>query len=548
MKRNKSWFLLMIMLLTIVLIGCYGGDVDDNQNTDRKSTDVAQEMTLVSGGEIATMDSLGGYDVTSSTAMNAVFEGLHIIGPGDEILPGIAKSYEISDDQLTYTFKLREDAVWSNDDPVTAHDFVYAWQKAIHPDTAGVFSYLMLDIKNAYKIQTEGDALYGKSEELGVTALDDHTLQVVLEYQVPYFHGLVVAPVFYPLNKEFVEAQGENYALDINSMLYNGAFIMDSWKQGEGWSFKKNEKYWDADNVKMEKVTVKIVKEAGTSLNLYEAGEIDTVTISSENIDLYKDSAEFSTSEKPTIYFMRYNHTNEFLKNENVRKAIDMGWNKQDMVDVILKNGSVSAHYLVPAGFAKDQNGKDFRDYNGNFNEFNKEEALALWNKGKEELGIEKATVEILSYDSGSSKTIVEYMKNQLETNLPGLTISINMQPSKQKLALSASMDFDMDFGGWAPDYQDAFTFLEIFTTDSYYNQSAYSDPKFDELIAKSRVTADATERWNILLEAEKILMEKATIGPIYQVGSARITKPNLKGLTEHSFSIDMSYRWAYKE
>ena len=552
MRLKKAFLFFSLLVVGLLLSGCYGGEgastEDQNSTNDSGKTELAQELNLTAGGDLATMNTLGAYDGGAVVVLNSVFEGLHRIGPDNTIVPGIAESYELSEDNKTYTFKLREDAVWSDGTPVTAHDFVYSWRKAIHPDTAAYFGYLMLDIKNAAKIQNPDDELYGKAEELGIKAADDYTFVVELEYPVPYFIGLTATSVFFPQNKEFVEAQGENYALDVDSMIYNGPFVLDTWKQGEGWTMKKNETYWDADTVKLTTINQKIVKETSTAINLYETGEIDVVGLSSEYVDQYKNSKEYSTSEQPTIYFFRMNHANEYLKNENIRKAIDMGWNKQNMADLLLNNGSIPAYYLVPSGFVNGPDGKDYRKSSGNYNVTDIEKAKEYWNKGLEELGVDRVTLDLLSYDGEMSKTLVEYIKNQLETNLPGLTIEINMQPSKQKLELEASVSFDLDYGGWAPDYQDPITFLEIFTSDSYYNQSNYKNEAYDELITKARHTQDQTERWNILIEAEKLLMESATIGPIYQAGSARLTKPYVKDLYRHPFGTDISFKWAYIE
>ena len=552
MRLKKAFLFFSLLVVGLLLSGCYGGEgastEDQNSTNDSGKTELAQELNLTAGGDLATMNTLGAYDGGAVVVLNSVFEGLHRIGPDNTIVPGIAESYELSEDNKTYTFKLREDAVWSDGTPVTAHDFVYSWRKAIHPDTAAYFGYLMLDIKNAAKIQNPDDELYGKAEELGIKAADDYTFVVELEYPVPYFIGLTATSVFFPQNKEFVEAQGENYALDVDSMIYNGPFVLDTWKQGEGWTMKKNETYWDADTVKLTTINQKIVKETSTAINLYETGEIDVVGLSSEYVDQYKNSKEYSTSEQPTIYFFRMNHANEYLKNENIRKAIDMGWNKQNMADLLLNNGSIPAYYLVPSGFVNGPDGKDYRKSSGNYNVTDIEKAKEYWNKGLEELGVDRVTLDLLSYDGEMSKTLVEYIKNQLETNLPGLTIEINIQPSKQKLELEASVSFDLDYGGWAPDYQDPITFLEIFTSDSYYNQSNYKNEAYDELITKARQTQDQTERWNILIEAEKLLMESATIGPIYQAGSARLTKPYVKDLYRHPFGTDISFKWAYIE
>lgn len=456
----------------------------------------------------------------------------------------MAESHEVSEDGTVYTFKIRKDAVWSNGSPVTAHDFEYAWKRAINPETQAIYSYLMLDIKNAANVQTEEDPLYGKVEEIGIKALNDETLEVQLNAPIPYFISLTTYAPFFPLNEEFTESQGDQYALEAANMIYNGPFQMESWQHGQGWTFVKNESYWDKDTVKLTKITQKIVKDTATAVNLYEAGEIDTAELSSEYVAQYKDSPEYSTFLKPNTYFIRINHENQYLANQNIRKAIDLAWDKQGFADVILQDGSIPAYYLVPQGLSTDDKGNDFRDGNGDMNKTDIELAKELWATGKKELGVDQVKLEFLTYDRAESKKAAEFIKNQLETNLEGLELTINMQPNKQKLALEGAVDFDLDYGGWGPDYQDPMTYIELFESTAYYNQSNYKNEKVDALIKQAKTTSDVIERWELMQQAEKLMMEDVAFAPTFQKGLSRLTKPYVKNLYEHPFSADISYKW----
>jgi len=370
MAKKTKWLFVLLALVLVVLVGCYGkdkttsGNTTNSNETDNASSDgddniTAQELHLVATGDLTTMSSLGSVDALAVTAMNSVFEGLYRIGPENTPIPGMAESHEVSEDGTVYTFKIRKDAVWSNGTPVTAHDFEYAWKRAINPETQAIYSYLMLDIKNAANVQTEEDPLYGKVEEIGIKALNDETLEVQLNAPIPYFISLTTYAPFFPLNKEFTESQGDQYALEADNMIYNGPFMMESWQHGQGWTFVKNESYWDKDTVKLTKITQKIVKDTATAVNLYEAGEIDTAELSSEYVAQYKDSQEYSTFLKPNTYFIRMNHDNKYLSNLNIRKAIDMAWDKQGFAEVILQDGSIPAYYLVPQGLSTDDKGNE---------------------------------------------------------------------------------------------------------------------------------------------------------------------------------------------
>lgn len=555
MAKKTKWLVVLLGLILIVLVGCYGkenntsgnttnSNESDNASTDEGDNTAAQELHLVATGDLTTMSSLGSVDALAVTAMNSVFEGLYRIGPENTPVPGMAESHEVSEDGTVYTFKIRKDAVWSNGSPVTAHDFEYAWKRAINPETQAIYSYLMLDIKNAANVQTEEDPLYGKVEEIGITALNDETLEVQLNAPTPYFISLTTYAPFFPLNEKFTESQGDQYALEAANMIYNGPFQMESWQHGQGWTFVKNENYWDKDTVKLTKITQKIVKDTATAVNLYEAGEIDTAELSSEYVAQYKDSPEYSTFLKPNTYFIRINHENQYLANQNIRKAIDLAWDKQGFADVILQDGSIPSYYLVPQGLSTDDKGNDFRDGNGDMNKTDIELAKELWATGKKELGVEQVKLEFLTYDRAESKKAAEFIKNQLETNLEGLELTINMQPNKQKLALEGAVDFDLDYGGWGPDYQDPMTYIELFESTAYYNQSNYKNEKVDALIKQAKTTSDVTERWELMQQAEKLMMEDVAFAPTFQKGLSRLTKPYVKNLYEHPFSADISYKW----
>lgn len=553
MAKKTKWLFVLLGLMLVILVGCYGkptsgnpakSNESDNATADGDDNIATQELHLVATGDLTTMSSLGSVDALAVTAMNSVFEGLYRIGPENTPIPGMAESHEVSEDGTVYTFKIRKDAVWSNGSPVTAYDFEYAWKRAINPETQAIYSYLMLDIKNAANVQTEEDPLYGKVEEIGIKALNDDTLEVQLNAPIPYFISLTTYAPFFPLNKEFTESQGDQYALEADNMIYNGPFMMESWQHGQGWTFVKNESYWDKDTVKLTKITQKIVKDTATAVNLYEAGEIDTAELSSEYVAQYKDSPEYSTFLKPNTYFIRMNHDNKYLSNLNIRKAIDMAWDKQGFADVILQDGSIPAYYLVPQGLSTDDKGNDFRDGNGDMNKTDIELAKEAWATGLKELGVDQVKLEFLTYDRAESKKAAEFIKNQLETNLEGLELTINMQPNKQKLALEGAVDFDLDYGGWGPDYQDPMTYIELFESTAYYNQSNYKNEKVDAFIKQAKTTSDVTERWELMQQAEKLMMEDVAFAPTFQKGLSRLTKPYVKNLYEHPFSADISYKW----
>src|SRR5699024_4647668 len=404
--------------------------------------------------QIPSMDSSLATDEISFQFLGATMEGLYRLDENAKPIEAIATDHEVSDDGMQWTFDLREDAEWSNSDPVTAEDFVYAWQRAIDPATGSEYGPYMMEgvIKNAEAISNgEKDV-----EELGVTAKDDHTLVVELAKPVPYFESLMTFGTFLPLNKEFVEEQGDGYAQSANNLLYNGPFVLENWEStSDSWNLAKNDNYWDAEEVELEELTYRVVKDAQTAVDLYESGEVDRAQLTSDLVDQYSTHDDYSTRSKPVLYYLKMNQTrNEALANENIREAISRAFDKEALANEILNDGSIAANALVPQDFAPlpegmDVEGEEFRDVNGDLVKYDVEKAQEYWEKGLEELGKDSIELEFLGGDTETSKIMQEFLVNQLESNMDGLNLTLKQVPGEQKLELDENMDYDITISGW---------------------------------------------------------------------------------------------------
>ncbi|MDI2587688.1 peptide ABC transporter substrate-binding protein [Psychrobacillus sp. NEAU-3TGS] len=565
LKNKLFWLLGMILVLGIFLAACGEGDnadssVDTNDAEQAEGTEKAtgdkldkeQVLNLVERAEIPSVDSVLADDAVSFNVLNNIGEGLFRLDQENVAVPAMAESEpEVSEDGLTYTFKLR-DAKWSDGTPVTAKDFVFAWQRAVDPATGSTYGPYMMTgiIKNATEI---ANGQLDKSE-LGVEAKDDKTLVVTLERPVPYFISLMAFGTFYPQNEAYVTAQGENYGTNSESLISNGPFILKNWDgTGLSWSMEKNPEYWDAETVKLDMINVDVIKEPGTAVNLYNNGEKDRVGLTGEFAMQYADDVEVEQVLKPTVYYLKLNQERNGektpLSNVKLRKAIAMSFNKKDMVDVVLANGSIQADFLVPTGFAFDENKQDFRDVNGDMLPFNAEEAAKLWEEGLKEEGLTEVTFEYISGDTELSKNLDAYLKSQMESNLKGLTLNIKNLPFNVKLDLDAAQDYDIQSTGWAPDFQDPVTFLDLFQSESSQNNMSFSNEKFDALLekAKGELALDPAARWTALAEAEKVVVEEeASIVNLYQTGTMSLQKPYVHGIVAHPFTGDYSYKWTY--
>ncbi|WP_416349801.1 ABC transporter substrate-binding protein [Mammaliicoccus lentus] len=549
MRKRLSVLMSILVAAVLTLAACSGGGSKKDDSGGKggvKSEKSENVLNLSSGSDIPTMDSSLATDQVSFFTFNQTLEGLYVLNKDDEPEPGVAKGDpEKSDDGKTWTIKLRDDAKWSNGDAVTAHDFVYAWQRTVDPDTAAEYAYMFENIENASEI-TSGKK---KPEELGVKAIDDQTLEVKLVKDVPWMQSLFAFGSFMPQNEKFVEKQGKKFGTTADTTLSNGPFKMTQWKTEDNWKLEPNDKYWDKDKVKLKEVNYKVVKETQTAINLYQTGKLDSVTLDATNVSKYKDREDFSTELNSSNFFYRINKTkNKDLENEDLRKAFAKSIDKKKYVNSLLNDGSVPSDKLMVKDFVKDEDGKDYIDGVKSPLNYDKEEAKKLLEKAKKETGKDKFNIELLTYDQDVSKKAAEFVKEQVEQNLPGVTLKIKQQPFKQKLELESKGDYDISFAGWGPDYPDPTTFLDLFKKDSPHNQTGYSNAEYDKALKEANTDEmlkeeNSEKRTKMLQDAESKFLESASIGPLYQQGVARLRQPYVKNWQPHKFGGDYSLK-----
>ncbi|PEW73954.1 peptide ABC transporter substrate-binding protein [Bacillus cereus] len=538
MKRKKSHLMVMALVTTLLLTAC-------NNKANKSDTEAKKQVLNVTvSEEIPSLDTAKTMDGTSAHVMQNIFEGLYVLDDQDQPIPAVAKSFKRSEDGKKYTFDLRKDAKWSNGDSVTANDFMFAWKRAINPETASQYAYMLFHVKNAKEINKGTMAL----DNLGVKAINDYKLEVELEQPIPYFLQLLALPIYLPQHESFLKEQGKNYALEPSNLIYNGPFVLEKWKHEQEFQLKKNASYWDEKKVKLDEINFQIVKDTMTAVNLYEAGNLDRVPINSQFVDKYKGNKELHMSSEPGMAMLRFNEKNNALANKKVRQSISLALNKEDFVTHFINNGAKSASGLVPAGHINEETGKDFRKENGDLSPYDLQNAKKIWTEAKKELGVDEVNLEFLTYEQDNAKRMAEYIKSDLEKHLQGLTIQIKQQPFKQKLQLEQTGDYDISMANWGPDYKDPISYLELFTTDNQNNKMNYSNRHYDELIkkAKSDLVLNQKKRWEALQEAERILLDDAAVAPLYQMGSAYLQKDYVKGIEKHQFGGVYTYKNAY--
>jgi len=548
MKR-KNWLLLLTFAFTLsVLAACSGDntnvstDADDNEKSDEKV------LNFLNPESISSIDPSLATDESSFIYLGATMEGLYRLDKDTQPSPGIAKEHSVSDDGLTWTFTLREDAKWSNGDPVTANDFVYAWQRAVNPDTGSEYGPYMMNgvIKNASAISSGELAV----DQLGVKADGDYTLVVELENPTPYFETLTTFGTFLPLNQKFVEEKGDSFATSSENLLANGPYTISNWDStSNSWVLAKNDNYWDASTVQMDKLTFEVVKDPQTALNLYEKGSVDRMDLTSDLVDQYSTDENYVVSADTFVYFLKFNQTtSEALANKNIRLAISRAFDKEALVNEILNNGSIVANGLVPTDFTPmPETGEDFRKVSGDLVSYDLEAAKEYWAKGLEELGTDKVELEFLADDDVTTKTLIQYVANQLSTNLEGLTVNIKQVPKEQRLDLDSNMQYELQLSRWGPDFLDPFTFMNLWITDGGNNKTGYSNKEYDQLVGDTatKYATDNVARYENFLKAEKLLFEDAPITPVYQASRAQLISPKVQNVFVNPFGATYEYKWA---
>ena len=533
MKINSLAKLGGVALVTgLILAGC----------GSKSSQSKKQEISWMTPSPIATMDTSKMTDLYSAQVANGTNEGLLRIAKDNKVNPGVAKSYSVSKDGLTWTFNLRH-SKWSNGDPVTAKDFVFSWQRTVNPKTASQYAYIFANVKNADKISSGKMAV----SKLGVKAEGNYKFVVSLSKPQSYFKYMVTQPEFFPQNPKTVAKYGSSFATNATKNSYNGPFILKGWNgTNDTWTLTKNKNYWDAKSVKVKDAKFQAVKTPSTALNSYNSGKLDFTTLSGTLAANNKKNKDYTVYPQASTSYMEFNTKKiPALRNTNIRKAMALAIDKKQMVNKVMQGGDITPKGFVPADMAK-RSGKDFANeaYVKAGTDYNLKEAKALFAKGMKQVGKKSLSLTLLGADDDDTKRATEFVQSQL-TKLPGLKVTNQNIPFKSKLTRAQNQQFDLVLSAWIADYPDPSNFLDLMTSDNPQNDGKWSNKQYDALMKKSETTDANNEsaRWSDMVQAEKLLMNQQGLVPLYQQGQAALIKPSVKGV--QPFPTSPQYDWA---
>ena len=517
------------------------------------TADAAKYKTInwTEGADLGTMDPSKSTAAVDFDALQATGDGLYRNDKSGKPALALAESVEKSEDGLSLTFKLRSGLKWSNGDALTAHDFVYGWQRTNDPKTASQYAYLFSGIKNADAIQSGENT---DLSSLGVTAVDDTTLEVQLEKPMPQLESVLTMAPFYPQNQKFVEKVGKKYGTAAKYTLSSGPYILKDWTGSNNkYSLVKNKNYYDAKVVKTPKVVVQTIKDQNTGYNLYKSGKVDFTNLSPDQVKASKKNKAYKVIPQASTFYMEFNQKKvKALANQKIRQAISYSIDRKTLSDKILTGTATPATTFTSTKLAVDPNtNEDFAkaaEVKGAI-AYDKTKAKKLFKEGMKEAGVKKLTLQMVTDDTDGAKRTAQFLQSQME-KLDGLKIDIKTVPFKQRLALSQEKKFDLVITAWGADYGDPSTFLDLYTKDSSFNNGSWDNAQYNELMQAAKTTDvnDDKKRYDDYKQAEQIIDKEVGVAPLYYRSYATLFRTSVKGVVMNPAGAPYDWKWAYKK
>lgn len=534
--RLTGWLALATALLLAVAVGTVQAAAVDAQR---------QTITLALSTEPPSLDSRVATDEVSGFILSHVMEGLTRYGAEGELLPGVAERWELRQDGAT--FWLRKDARWSDGQPVTAADFVYAWREVVAPATASQYAFILYPVANAEAISNGTKA----PSELGVEAVGDHVLEVRFERPTPYFLSLTAFTTYLPLRREFVEARGPRYAADTADLVFNGPFALEHWVHGAELRLVRNPRYWDRDDVQLTRIDMPYVTgDAQAIYNLFKDGRIAVAPLTRDTLpDALEQGYPIRRFDEGSVWFLQFNsRPGRPTANRALRKAIQAVFNPEVLANqVVAIPGNRAAVSLFPR-WLKGVQGPFQQEYPPPIPERSLVTAREHLQQARRELGVDRLPpLVLLASDTPAGATEAEYVQYVLQQGL-GLEVRIDRQVFKQRIEKMSLGDFDLVAAGWGPDFDDPLTFADLFASWNENNRGRYSNAEYDRWVRVAMNSTDPAERMRAFGEIQRIVVEDVVVIPTYERGLVYVQHPRLKGVFRSRFGGDPLYRNAWVE
>ncbi|KSU86747.1 MULTISPECIES: peptide ABC transporter substrate-binding protein [Priestia] len=539
MKRIMS--VVMMSILVFALAACTATSDSGAEPEGGNKKEDGKVLYMNNRAEPTSFDPPIGFDSYSWQMLNNLMEGLTRLGQEHEPEAAIAEKWDVSEDGKVYTFHIREDAKWSNGDDVTAGDFEFAWKRLLNPETGSRAAFLGYFIEGGEEFNTGK----GKAEDVKVKAVEDKTFEVTLKSPQAYFLSVIANPAFFPINEK-VATENPKWFAEAKSFVGNGPFKLTEWKHNSNIVMERNDQYWDAKSVKLDKVNWAMVENTNTEYQMYQNGELDVSEIPADLSDQLLKDDSLDIKDQAGVYFYRLNLDQEPFQNVNIRKAFALAVDQDQIVNYVTKNKEEPAYGFVSKGF-NDANGSDFRETSGDLVKTDVKQAKELLEKGMKEEGYDKLPQVTLTYSTDDThKKIAEALQQMFKENL-GVDVKLanmewNVFQEEQK-----ALKFQLSRSSFLADYADPINFLENFQTGHSMNRTAWSNEKYDQLIQQAKNEADEKKRFELMYEAEKLLFDEMPIIPIHFYNYVFLTNENVSGIVRHPVGY-LELKWADKK
>jgi oligopeptide transport system substrate-binding protein len=501
------------------------------------------EIAMVMTQEPQWLNSIKATDQVSFIVLDHISEGLMTYDVDNRLVGGVAERWELTDE--TATFWLREDARWSDGRPVTAHDFVFAWQQVANPASASEYAFLM-------RAFTNGEAIIAGEmppQTLGVEAIDDRTLVAHLVKPVAYFLELVTFISFRPVREDYFDLMGQAYAADADKMLSNGPFILTEWVHGASLRMEKNPHYWNRAAVHLNAVNVPyITEDPNARFNLF----MDEKIVMASQLDSSATKMALQGRQKlksfrdGSVFFIEFNHRPDRpTRSLNLRKAMQSVFDAEELTyKVIGVPGNLPTYTLFP-NWISGNNGPFTVEFPPPRPRLSEERGREFIAAAKRELGVEEIPpLSLLLSDTPGSNKQAEYFQNVMSRTL-GLDVRLDRQIFKQRLAKMTAGDFDMVAAGWGPDYNDAMTFADLFASWNLNNRGRYASEHYDRLVMLAQSTTDTRVRNQAFAEIQDLLFEDAVILPQYERGYIYVQHKQVRDIKRTRVGGDPNFNYA---
>ena len=489
-----------------------------------------QDIVRGNGTEVASIDPQKVEGVPESNVIRDLFEGLVNSDANGNVVPGVAESWDNKDNKV-FTFHLRHNAKWSNGDPVTAHDFVYSFRRAVDPATASPYSWYleMTTMKNAAAI------IAGKKDKstLGVKALDDYTFQVTLDTPVPYFVKMMGHTTVKPVNQKVVEKWGDEWTKP-EHFVGNGAYTLSKWVVNERMVLKRNPNYWDNKHTVINTVTYLPIENQVSEMNRFLSGEIDiTSTVPLEQFRRLKKEHpnELKITGSLCTYYYGFNNQRKPFNDVRVRKALSYAIDRDIITKAILGQGQKPAYGLTPEIVS------GFNPVMPAYGTWTQKQRVQKAKELLKEAGFDKShplKFTLLYNTSENHKKLATAIQSMWKKEL-GVDISLENQEWKTFLDTRREGNYDVTRAGWCGDYNEASTFLSLMQSNNASNDQRYKSAEYDAVMHKAQQSTSEAERTKLYSEAEKILAKDMPIAPIYQYVNTALVQPQVGGYAMHN-------------